>query len=129
MTRNGLLFVLVILLSACAAWITDILEFGSIEVHTMTRSGAPITGSELVLYNDLQVMAVGFTNPDGIHSFDFVPPQFYGIRNEPPEGHWRVEDLAGGPSTAHIDGISMEEGDDKSFSFTFWQHHSSCNQN
>ena len=68
MTRNGLLLVLVILLSACAAWITDILEFASLEVQTVTRSGAPVSGSEVVLYNDVQIMAVGFTDASGIHS-------------------------------------------------------------
>ena len=45
MTRNGLLLVLVILLSACAAWITDILDFGSLEISTVTRSGEPVSGS------------------------------------------------------------------------------------
>ena len=87
MSRTGPLLVLVILLSACAAWITDILDFGSLEVRTMTRSGAPVSGSELFLYNDLQIMAVGFTDASGIHSFDFMPPQFYGLHNEPPDGH------------------------------------------
>jgi len=119
MTRNGLLFVLVILLSACAVWITDILEFGSLEVSTVTRSGAPVSGSELVLYNDLQVMGVGFTDANGVHRFDFVPPQFYGVHNEPPDGHMRPEDVMGGPSTAYVQGITMKEGDEQSVSFTF----------
>jgi len=119
MTKSGLLLVLVLLLSACAAWITDILDFGSLEVSTVTRSGAPVSGSELVLYNDLQVMGVGFTNANGVHRFDFVPPQFYGVNNEPPDGHMRPEDVMGGPSTAYIQGITMKEGDEQSISFTF----------
>ena len=119
MTRTGLLLVLVILLSACAAWITDILEFGSLEVRTVTRSEAPVSGSELVLYNDLQVMGVGFTNSNGVHRFDFIPPQFYGVHNEPPDGHMRPEDVMGGPSTAYVQGITMKEGDEQSISFTF----------
>ena len=119
MTRSGLLLVLVILLSACAAWITDILEFGSLEVRTVTRSEAPVSGSELVLYNDLQVMGVGFTNSNGVHRFDFIPPQFYGVHNEPPDGHMRPEDVMGGPSTAYVQGITMKEGDEQSISFTF----------
>ena len=119
MTKSGLLLVLVLLLSACAAWITDILDFGSLEVSTVTRSGAPVSGSELVLYNDLQVMGVGFTDSDGVHRFEFVPPQFYGVHNEPPDGHMRPEDLVGGPSTAYVQGITMKEGDEKSISFTF----------
>jgi len=119
MTRNGLLFVLVVLLSACAAWITDILEFGVLEVSTLTRSGSPVSGSELVLYNDLQIMGVGFTNSDGTYRFDFVPPQFYGVHNEPPDGHMRPEDVVGGPSTAYVQGISMKEGDEQSINFTF----------
>ena len=117
--RTGPLVLMIILFSACAVLFTDIVEFGSLEVHTVTRSGAPVTGSELVLYNDVQVMSVGLTDTNGIHRFDFVPPQFYGISNEPPKGHWRIEDLVGGPSTAYIDGITIEEGDQKSFSFTF----------
>ena len=119
MTRTGPLVALVILLSACGAWVTDILEFGSLEVRTVTRSGAPVSGSELVLYNDLQVMGVGFTDSDGVHRFDFVPPQFYGVHNEPPDGHMRPEDVVGGPSTAYVQGITMKEGDEKSISFTF----------
>ena len=119
MTRTGPLVALVILLSACGAWVTDILEFGSLEVRTVTRSGAPVSGSELVLYNDLQIMGVGFTGSDGVHRFDFVPPQFYGVHNEPPDGHMRPEDVMGGPSTAYVQGITMKEGDEQSISFTF----------
>ena len=119
MTRTGPLVALVILLSACGAWVTDILEFGSLEVRTVTRSGAPGSGSELVLYNDLQIMGVGFTDSDGVHRFDFVPPQFYGVHNEPPDGHMRPEDVVGGPSTAYMQGITMKEGDEQSVSFTF----------
>jgi len=119
MNKNGLLLVLVILLSACAAWITDILEFASLEIQTVTRSGAPVSGSEVVLYNDVQIMAVGFTDASGIHSFDFIPPQFYGVHNEPPDGHMRPEDVVGGPSTAYVHGITMKEGDKQGISFTF----------
>ena len=95
------------------------MEFGSLEVSTVTRSGAPVSGSELLLYNDLQVMGVGFTNANGVHRFDFVPPQFYGVHNEPPDGHLRPEDVMGGPSTAYIQSIVMKEGDEQSISFTF----------
>jgi len=118
MTRTGLLLVLVILLSACAAWITDILDFGSLKVQTVTRSGAPVSGSELILYNDLQVMGVGFTNSAGIYRFDIVPDQPSGVHNEPPDGHMRPEDVVGGSSTAYVENITMKEGDEQSISFT-----------
>ena len=84
MTKPRRVVGLVILLSACATMVTDILEFGSIEVQTVTRSGTPVSGSEIVLYNDVQVMAVGFTGDDGKYRFEFVPPQSYGVHNEPP---------------------------------------------
>ncbi len=110
---------LVILLSACATMVTDILEFGSIDVQTVTRAGVPVPGSEIVLYNDIQIMGVGFTDTDGKHLFEFVPPQFYGVHNEPPDGYMRPEDMLGGPSTAYMHQIVIEEGDDKDVSFTF----------
>jgi hypothetical protein len=99
--------------------VTDILEFGSIDVQTVTRSGVPVPGSEIVLYNDVQIMAVGFTDTDGKYLFEFVPPQFYGVHNEPPDGFMRPEDMLGGTSTAYVHQIVIEEGDDKDVSFTF----------
>ena len=119
MTRPKMVVGLAILLSACATMVTDILEFGSIDVQTMTRAGVPVPGSEIVLYNDIQIMGVGFTDTDGKHLFEFVPPQFYGVHNEPPDGYMRPEDMLGGPSTAYMHQIVIEEGDDKDVSFTF----------
>ena len=69
------LFAVVILLSACATLFTDIIEFGSLEVLTVTRSGVPVTGSELTLYNNVQISAVGFTGADGKYRFKFISPQ------------------------------------------------------
>ena len=119
MTRTRTVVVLVILLSACATMVTDILKFGSIGVETITRSGVPVSGSEITLYNDVQIMGVGFTDTDGKYLFEFVPPQFYGVHNEPPEGYMRPEDMIGGSSTAFTHQIVIEEGDDKDVSFTF----------
>ena len=113
------LFALVILLSACATLFTDIIAFGSLEVLTVTRSGVPVTGSELTLYNDVQVSAVGFTGADGKYLFKFMPPQVYGVHNEPPDGYMRPEDMAGGISTAYTHQIVIEEGDEKNTSFSF----------
>ena len=110
---------LVIILSACATMVTDVLEFGSIEVQTVTRSGTPVSGSEITLYNDVQIMAVGFTDTDGKYLFEFVPPQIYGVHNQPPKGYMRPEDMAGGTSTAYTDQILIEEGSAKKSSFTF----------
>ena len=113
------LFALVILLSACATLFTDIIEFGSLEVLTVTRSGVPVTGSELTLYNNVQISAVGFTGADGKYRFKFISPQIYGVHNEPPDGYMRPEDMAGGISTAYTHQIVIEEGDEKHASFSF----------
>jgi hypothetical protein len=99
--------------------VTDVLEFGSIEVQTVTRSGTPVSRSKIVLYNDVQIMAEGFTDTDGKYLFKFVPPQIYGVHNEPPKGYMRPEDMAGGTSTSYADQILIEEGSAKKASFTF----------
>jgi|GEM_PF-1872416 len=118
MTKTVPFILLILLLSACATLITDILDYGSLEVETVTRSGSPVPGTEIALYNDVQVVALGFTGTDGKYLFEFVPPQFYGVHNEPPSGYMRPEDMIGGPPTAHTDQIEMEEGDKKAVSFT-----------
>ena len=118
MTKTVSFILLIIILSACATLITDILDYGSLEVEMVTRSGSPVPGTEVALYNDVQVIALGFTGTDGKYLFEFVPPQFYGVHNEPPSGYARPEDMIGGPPTAHVDQIEMKEGDRKAVSFT-----------
>ena len=64
MTKTVPFILLILLLSACATLITDILDYGSLEVETVTRSGSPVPGTEIALYNDVQVVALGFTGTE-----------------------------------------------------------------
>lgn len=120
MTRSFLLSSLsLIALSACAEMVTDVFEYGSIEVEAVRRNGEPVPGVELTLYSSFQVMAQAKTDENGYHLFEFVPPNQYGVHAEPPEGYTRPDNLLGGPSTAHVDGIVMKEGGEGNAQFTY----------
>lgn len=115
----GVSAVLLLTLAACAEVITDLFEYGSIEVEAVRRNGDPVPGAELTLYSSFQVVAQAKTDENGHHLFDFIAPNQYGVHAEPPEGYLRPDNVLGGPSTAWVDGIVMEEGTESQASFTF----------
>ncbi len=103
----------------CAELITDILEYGSIEVEAVRRNGEPVPGVELLLYAGPHARGMGATDAAGRHRFDLVPPNLYGVYAEPPEGYARTEELGGGPTTAFVDSIALEAGQARAVGFTF----------
>lgn len=109
----------VVSLGGCDDLISDTTEFGAVEVSTVRTNGEPVPGTELQLFIGARPMASGVTDGNGIHRFEFVPPDAYGVFAVPPEGYTRPEFLAGGPSTAVRDGIGVEEGELESVSFTY----------
>ncbi len=113
MTRIGLL-VSLLFLPACAEMVTDILEYGSVEVEVVQRDGEPVPGAKLILYNSLQLMAQGVTDESGRHLFEFVPPNQYGIRLLPGVGYIFEE----GRGASFIDGLWIGEGEVHTHSLT-----------
>ncbi len=113
MTRIVLL-VSLLLLPACAEMVTDIFEYGSVEVEVVQQNGDPVPGAKLILYNSLQFMAQGVTDETGRHLFEFVPPNGYGIRLLPGAGYIFEE----GRGTSFVDGLSIGEGEAHTHSFT-----------
>ena len=103
----------------CADIVTDILEYGSVEVETARRNGDPVPGVELLLYTGPHARGMGTTDASGRHRFEFVPPNVYGVRATPPEGYARPEELLGGPTSAYVDTLSLEEGGSRSVRFTY----------
>lgn len=105
--------------AGCADIVSDVFDYGVVDVTTLRRNGDPVPGAEVTLFNDIQVMARGHTNEQGTYRFEFVAPRPYGVRGEPPEGYTRPENVVGGPSTAFKDGFVMEEGGSGSVAFTY----------
>jgi hypothetical protein len=120
MTRRfaPLLFV-ILLLGGCAEIVTDILEYGSVLVEARRRSGEPVPGVSLTLYTGARVMAYGTTGADGNLKFENLPPDGFGVYAEPPEGYARPETLLGGPSTISVSGLALEEGGQRTVTFTY----------
>ncbi len=85
------------LATSCAEVVTDILEYGSIEVQATRRDGEPVEGAYLILYIGAQTRGAATTDAQGIHRFELVPPNVYGVYAEPPEGYQRPEILLGAP--------------------------------
>ncbi len=104
---------------ACAGQISDVIEFATVTVDATRRSGEPVPGVKLVLFIGGGIRAFGETDEDGRHVFEFVPPNLYGVNTGLPPGYVRPEDLLGGPTTAFIDGLEIQEGDRKRVSFTY----------
>lgn len=113
----------ILLLGGCAELVTDILEYGSVVVETRRRSGDPVAGVRLTLYTGTRVMAIGQTGADGRFLFENLPPDVrggYGVYAEPPEGYARPEEILGGASVATFhDGLGLEEGEQKTATFTY----------
>jgi len=113
MTRIGLL-VSLLLLPACAEMVTDIFEYGTVEVEVVQQDGEPVPGANLTLYRSYQVMAQGVTDETGRHLFEFVPSTRYGIMLGPGVGYIFEE----GRGTSFVDGLWMGEGEVHTHSFT-----------
>ena len=105
--------------AGCADVITDIVEYGSIEVEAVRRNGDPVEGVELLLYTGPHARGMGTTDASGRHSFEFVPPNSYGVYATPPDGYARPEELLGGPTSEYVDTISLAEGGSHGIRFTY----------
>ena len=117
--RSAALLVMVLALGGCAEIVTDILEYGSVLVEARRRSGEPVPGVRLTLYTGARVMGYGTTGADGDFEFENLPPDGFGVYAEPPEGYARPETLLGGPSTISVAGLALEEGAQRTVTFTY----------
>ena len=118
--RLAALAVAAIVVAGCTDWLTDPVEYGAIEVEVTRFSGEPVPGAELLLYRWPNTVDVGETDRAGFHRFEFVrPEESYGVWAEPPDGYIRPEIIKGGPSTAFVDRIGIEEGDVRGVAFHY----------
>jgi hypothetical protein len=85
-----------------------------IRVRVVEPSGVGIAGARVVLYDQLQTHAEGFTDSNGELVFSSVPLGNLGVRATPPEGYVMPE---GGPP--YIDGLQTSPGSEHSLTFTF----------
>ena len=104
---------------ACAGQISDAVAYANVTVEAARRSGEPVAGVHLDLYIGGRIMAIGETDEAGRHVFEFVPPNEYGVSTRTPPGYVRPEEVLGGPTTAYIDGLVIQEGDRRSVTFTY----------
>lgn len=111
---------MVLALAGCADWVTDVPPYGSIDVLAHRRSGEPVAGASLLLYNGSRVMARGTTGTDGGYRFEYLPTGAYGVYAEPPAGYERPEAILGGPPITVVDsGLVLGEGGHGAAAFTY----------
>ena len=109
-----------VLASGCTDLVTETLRFGSVEVEAARRNGSPVPGVELILYDGTRTVALGVTDSEGKHLFDFLSPvRSFGVHAQPPQGYARPEVLLGGLTTAFVAPISVEEGERRTVRFTY----------
>lgn len=103
------------LLSSCSSLLSDGYDYGRIEVEVVRRSGEPVPGVDLVLYNWERHMAYGTTGAAGRYVFEFVPEGEFGVRAVPDGGYLPLDyDI---PSV-FLDGVEVQKGGRAAVSFT-----------
>jgi hypothetical protein len=109
-----------VLASGCTDLVTETLRFGSVEVEAERRNGSPVPGVELILYDGTRTVALGVTDSEGKHLFEFLSPvRSFGVYAQPPQGYVRPEILLGGPTSAFVAPITVDEGEHRTVRFTY----------